>query len=334
MREGLIDAVIPVHNAPDSTRRCIRSLFETIGTRIGTLHVCDDASDAETAEMLDRLEAPRLVIHRARENVGFGATVNLGVGKTRTPLVLVLNSDVRARSDFLSPLVDALEADPGLAAVTPRVAPIETRCSYQRTGGVIPTYAFRAFGFLVRRKAFDAARGFDPVFGRGYYEDTDLSRRWTALGWRMGVVPDSVLDHEGHASFGQTGPVLELRARNREIYLRRYPGARHRILLVSGDLPAGSCELVDATRAAVTTGAALDWLSRSPIRGVPAFEIRARRHETLRTLRRLARKRDREPQRYTQLWLAGRLGADAPPLRGLARSLGIEVREISTKSRP
>ena len=43
----LVDVVIPVHNAPELTRRCIESLLAHASPRIGTVYVQDDASDVE-----------------------------------------------------------------------------------------------------------------------------------------------------------------------------------------------------------------------------------------------------------------------------------------------
>ena len=65
------------------------------------------------AEALEDRDAIRAVIR------GFGRSVNEGVHRTRSELVLVLTSDVRAEDDFLSPLVAAMGRDPTLVAVSP-----------------------------------------------------------------------------------------------------------------------------------------------------------------------------------------------------------------------
>lgn len=334
MQVPTVEVVVPIHNAPDLTRRCVESVFAAVGSRVTAVHLCDDASDEETARMLDGLRFPRVEVHHGLENVGFGRTVNGGIAGTRSEFVLVLNSDVHAHDDFLKPMIDALIGDPRLAAVSP-VAHASARADLSRFRAcrdVVPTYTLRGFAFLVRRSAFDEVGGFDPIFQRGYYEDTDLSRRFIENHWRLGVVPAAELGHDGHGSFKAVAGVAELRDRNRRIYLARHPGARQRILLVSGDLRGQNDSVREAARNRVSTGATLEWHSATPLGDLPAIEIRVGHHSPLRTLRRLVRKRGRDPRRFTELWLAGRLGRDAAVLERTARLLGIGVRHLSKRA--
>lgn len=159
-----VDAVVPVHNAPALARRCIESVLAHIGAGLGELVVVDDASDAETQQLLVSLAHPRLRVVRSERNLGYGGAVNLGLAQCRAPLVLQLNSDVETRDDFLAPL-----------------------------GAAIPTNHLSGYAFLIRRSVFDAVGGFDPAYGRGYFEDTDLSRRILRTGAWLGVHPDTDL---------------------------------------------------------------------------------------------------------------------------------------------
>jgi len=328
-----IDVAIPVYNAPELTRRCIESLYRHASARIGHVHVYDNASGQETRDMLDGLRLPKLIIHHAPQNTGFGDAVNRAVERTRSELVLVLNSDVEASSDFVSPLLAALRQDAKLAVVTPAgntFGGYDLR-RYALRSECVVTHNLYAYAFLVRRAAFDAVGRFDPAFGLGYFEDSDLSRKLLRAGWWIGIHPESNLYHAIHGSFGKGAAVSELMGRNRELYGQRYPEAMRNLLLVSGrtslqELPAEVRRELDAFLAG---GGAVRWLTRAPLRYLPSLEVRATRGGMVGLARMIQRDRSRERRRFTDLWLtsdasaAVRLG-----LRAWARAGSRTLRRI------
>jgi GT2 family glycosyltransferase len=337
-RADAVDVVMPVYNAPELTRRAIDSLYARLGERICELLAWDDASDAPTRAMLDGLRHPRLRVVHAATNTGFGEAVNRAVANTRTPLVLVLNSDVEARSDFLSPLLDAMARDPRLASVSPAGNSLAgyDLPRYPRTHGYVPAYALWGYAFLLRRSAFDEVGGFDRAFGRGYYEDSDLTRRLLEKGWRLGIHPDSDLFHEVHGSFKDVDDYREIVARNRELYFQRWPGARRQLLLVSGDtrlsdLPAElRAELEDVLR----KGGAVEWLHAGPARELLAIPMRSARLHLLPALRRMLGRRRKARREFTDLWIAASCPALAAfALERLARYLGLALRRIPAATR-
>jgi GT2 family glycosyltransferase len=328
-----IDVVIPVYNAPELTRRCIESLYASIGGALGEVRVHDNASDAATRAMLDGLRYPRLVVHHAPCNTGFGDGVNRAVAATRSDLVLVLNSDVAASSDFLAPLRHALASDPTLAAVTPAgntFASYDLR-RYARRSGCVVTHNLYAYAFLIRRAAFERVGGFDPVFGLGFFEDTDLSRKLTRAGYWLGIHPESQLHHEIHGSFDAVPAFRELLGKNRGIYLERYPAAARHALVVSGavpleHLPRGAG---DALSELLRDGGRAQWMTRAALDGLPSLEVRASRLGVTTLLRTLRHHDSRERRRFTEVWLT----ADVPRrhaawLRRFARSHKLPVRAV------
>ena len=336
-REDAIDVVIPVYNAPELTRRAIDSLYTQLGDRIAELVVWDDASQATTGEMLDSLRYPRLRVVHAEQNTGFGEAVNRAVASTRTPLVLVLNSDVEARGDFLSPLLDAMRRDPRLGSVSPAGNSLAgyDLGRYPCVHGYVPAYALWAYAFLVRRSAFDEVRGFDRSFGRGFYEDSDLSRRLLEKGWRLGIHPDAQLFHELHGSFKEVVEYREILARNRARYFERWPEATRQVLLVTGDQSLG--ELPAALRGEVEDvlrkGGAVQWLHAGAPRELLAIPMRSARLRLLPAARRILSRRRKRRRQFTDLWIVdGSPPLAARALARLGRYLAIDVRRISAAS--
>jgi GT2 family glycosyltransferase len=262
-----IDVVIPVYNAPDLTRRCIDSIVAHLGQSVRYIYVQDDASGAETREMLDQLPYERVRVHHSVKNQGFGLSVNEAVGRSDATYVLVLNSDTESSEDFLPTLCAAMEADPKLAVIIPSgnyYAEYDFDRYPRQLGGYILTYRLRGYAFLIRRDVFQKIGGFDPVFGRGYYEDIDLGRRLDLLGWRMGVHPSATIYHKGGGSFGRSLSYLELVRHNRNLYFSRYPNAKRNVLLFSGNLPLDHlpANLLDEIEVIFREGGCVHWLTR------------------------------------------------------------------------
>jgi GT2 family glycosyltransferase len=275
-----IDVVIPVYNAPELTRRCIDSVVACLGRSIEHIYIQDDASGAETRQMLDHLPYKCIHVHHAPKNQGFGASVNEAINRSGASYVLVLNSDVKVSEDFLPPLYAALTADPKLAVIIPAgndYSKHDLDQYLRQPGGYIPTHRLQGHAFLVRRDVFMEIGGFDPAFGRGYYEDVDLGRRLELGGWRLGVHPDAHIYHKGGASFGRGRAFKELVRRNRSLYYSRYPNAKRNVLLLSGNsaLTHFPSNLMGAVENVFHEGGYVHWLTSAPsLRLLPCLQMR------------------------------------------------------------
>jgi hypothetical protein len=143
-------------------------------------------------------------------------------------------------------------------------------------GGYVRLHKLLGFGFLIRRRAFEEVGGFDAAaFGRGYDDDTDLSRRLVARGWRLGVHPEACLFHAVGGSFGRSPAVLDLIRNNRLVYHDRYPEARRNVLLLTGarpleGLPAG---VLPALERVVERGGKVHWVTPEPAPRLPWLEM-------------------------------------------------------------
>ena len=327
-----IDVVIPVYNAPDLTRRCIDSVVAHLGRSIRYIYVQDDASGAETREMLDQLSYERVRVHHSVKNQGFGLSVNEAVGRSNATYVLVLNSDTESSEDFLPVLCAAMEADPKLAVIIPSgnyYAEYDFDRYPRQPGGYILTHRLRGYAFLIRRDVFQKIGGFDPVFGRGYYEDIDLGRRLDLLGWRMGVHPNARIYHKGGGSFGRSLSYLELVRHNRSLYFSRYPNAKRNVLLFSGNLPLDHlpANLLDEVEVIFREGGCVHWLTRKPAPQIWCLHM-PNRSMSLRVVIELSLHGWLRPdKRVSEIWMSPDI---SPPLRSSllfwSRANGIKIR--------
>jgi len=302
-----VDVIIPVFNAPVLTKRCIESVISYLGSSIQAIHIQDDASDRETATMLDQWSDSIFHVVHAPKNQGYGVSVNEAIARSKADFVLVLNSDTELQENILPFLCNALMTDPKLAVISPVHQDLKFQFErYRRQpGGYVLTYRFQGYGFLIRRELFNAFGGFDQQFGRGYFEDTDLGRRLEMQGWRMGVHPDAHILHAVGASFGRGQSYRRLVAQNRAKYLARYPGVYRNILLVSGrssyaDLPS---QLIDSIDQVLRQGGGVHWLTPLPVQKLPCLQLRNRPISFKRVMKLILRSWSREDKRISAVWV-------------------------------
>jgi len=223
-----VAVVVPSWNCLGDLRTCIAAMRNQVGVEL-ELMVVDNGSTDGSAEWLAEEGIPHRALPR---NLGFAPAVNMGIDATDAPWVLVLNSDAVAEPDALARMVAALEADPGLGGVQPRILSLIrgqslaaddpnvliyslgqalTADGRAREDGIGQPQGSRRvagreiFGVcgaacLLRREMIDRVGGYEESYF-AFYEDVDLNVRARIAGWRFALVPDSVVWHVGNAAW-------------------------------------------------------------------------------------------------------------------------------------
>ena len=226
--------------------------------------VVDNASSDGSAEIA-RSAGARVI--EAGENLGFGPACNRAAREgAPSETILFLNPDAAlvdgART--LGALLEALDADPEVAAVVPRLtgdgqerfqlrrlpsigsivreALLFDRLFSENPGIRRDRYLDRnrdaafdveqpaAAALLVRRDAFEGLGGFDPVYSPAWFEDVDFCARLLESGHRIRYVPEGRATHVGGVTMNAL-PYRDFRpayVRNLFLYLARHgsPGVR------------------------------------------------------------------------------------------------------------
>jgi GT2 family glycosyltransferase len=241
-----VTVVMLTFNRWDLTKEALRLLAEITAPRYEVV-IVDNASTDGTLEELAHVSGATVL--RNPSNLGFGPANNQGAAMARGRYLLLLNSDAWVRPGWLEPLLEVADADPGVAAVAPKLIYPDGRL--QEAGSILwrdarvrqygdgdvanrPEYNFRrtvdyasAACLLIRRAAFNAVGGFDPRFAPVYYEDVDLCLALAAGPGRIVYQPRSVVEHVRGAS--STGGVQTARIeRNRRLLRARWRGVLDR----------------------------------------------------------------------------------------------------------
>jgi N-acetylglucosaminyl-diphospho-decaprenol L-rhamnosyltransferase len=241
-----VAAVIVSYNVRDLVLDCIASLR---ADGVDEIVVVDNDSRDGSAEAVRRHD-PEVDVVALPVNLGFGAGVNRGVARTSTPYVAVMNPDVVVQPGSTKALADALERDPQLAVVGPRIeTPDGVLYPSARTFPDLADAAGHAFLHFVwpgnrfsrryrmldwdhdapadvdwvagthlvaRRTAWDEVAGFDEGFFM-YLEDVDLCWRLRQKGWRTGYEPAARVTHAIGRSTDQT-PYRMIVAHHRSLW--------------------------------------------------------------------------------------------------------------------
>jgi N-acetylglucosaminyl-diphospho-decaprenol L-rhamnosyltransferase len=221
-----LDVVIVSYRCRQLLRRCLGSLRNHPPAAPMKVIVVDNASADGTVEMVSS-EFPEIELIASEVNLGFAAATNLGARSGDAPYLLVLNPDTEITPGALDTVLRAVESRPRVAVAGPRLlrqdgsfdhaskrsfpTPLSALGHFSGLGrragargrlaayrapevGSGPVDAVNGAFMLIRRSAFDGARGFDEGYWM-YMEDLDLSYRLARAGWLTWYEPDAAVMH-------------------------------------------------------------------------------------------------------------------------------------------
>ncbi len=196
--------------------------------------VADNGSSDGSLETL-RSQFPRVKIVELGQNWGFAGGYNRALDLLEYQFVVLLNSDVEVSEGWCKPLFETLECDPTLAAVAPKLLSYNDKTSFEyagASGGFIDYLGYpfcrgrilqrveRDMGqyddprdvmwvsgaaFACRLSLFKEMGGFDSDFF-AHMEEIDLCWRFALAGYRVAIVPQSVVYHLGGGTLSASSP--------------------------------------------------------------------------------------------------------------------------------
>jgi GT2 family glycosyltransferase len=225
--------VIVSYNTRDLLLECLASTVSSAGNTPVEIVVVDNGSTDGSAEAASEAYRQIQLIENP-ENVGFGAACNQAFEATRSPFVLLLNSDARLTTEAFQALCDCMATRPDCAAagcltvnaegreitstrhfLTPLNQVIEQSGfpAGLNLGWINRTYLPRPDDagidcnvdwiegacLLLRREALAQTGHFDERFFM-YSEEEDLCRRLKQRGWSICYCAGGKVEHLGGAS--------------------------------------------------------------------------------------------------------------------------------------
>lgn len=294
-----VSVVVVTWNGRPLLERFLPSVLATAYPNLEVV-VADNASTDGTAAWL-AAHHPSVRVVRLAENGRFCRGNNAAIPHTSGRYVCLLNNDVEVPPDWLGPLVEAMEADPRLGAVQPKLLQLAdpSRFDYAgAAGGFLDRFGYpfargRLFGslerdtgqydeprdvfwasgaaLLLRRAALEEVGLLDERLEM-HMEEIDLCWRLWRGGWRVRAVPRARVFHLGGGSL----PHGDAR--------KTYYNFRNSFLLLHKHLPRRTLRRLEPLRYALDTLAAAHALARGRLADVAAI---ARAHRDYRRMKRL-----------------------------------------------
>lgn len=264
-----LSVIVVNHNvavlACDAVASLRRQRFPADDGREGRFEILivDNASSPTDLAALDELPSSVRQI-RNRENLGFGAAMNLGASRAQGRYLCFLNPDVLLFEGALSRMLSHFRLDPGVGAVGPRIwadpdrgfllPPADPPTLSAILNGLmavaLPALGMtlsaawhrRAFTILqatepmrvealsgacivVPRAVIDRVGGFDPGYFL-YYEDADWCRRVRQKGYALHYLPDAEIVHYHNQSAKAVATEAQDHARRSQLrFVRAHYGA-------------------------------------------------------------------------------------------------------------
>ncbi len=197
------------------------------------LTVVDNMSGLKTKQFLRSFEQNHAVdVLRYDEPFNFAAEVNLGLRNVfarGAQFGLVLNADTVVEPDWLGLLVESLLKVKEAAAVGPVSQIGNPEQKSFRGERLLSVSRLSGFCMLIRRSAFEQSGGFDESFVGGGFEDWDLSRRLTQMGWKL-LVDERVFVQHFHRGFRRGPEHLATMNANKVRFFQKHPDAAKEVL--------------------------------------------------------------------------------------------------------
>ena len=176
-------------------------------------------------------------------NYGFAGGYNRALKQIDTQYCLLLNSDVEVTAGWWQPLVEILDSNADVAAVTPKILADRERDRFEYAGAAGGFIDYLGYPFCrgrilssvehdegqyddsrdifwgsgaalcCRREVFLDMGGFDESFF-AHMEEIDLQWRMQLAGWRIMVEPRSVVYHLGGGTLPASARKIYLNHRN------------------------------------------------------------------------------------------------------------------------
>ena len=224
MKEPKIAIIIINWNTYQLTFNCLKSL-KACTYNNKTIFLVDNGSEDGSGDKI-ALEFPDINFIKNEINEGFTGANNKALKvilKQNFDYVLLLNNDTEVKPNFLSLLEARMDSDQNLAATQPLILDFPNKNTIWNAGGSfnsffclfktrckgmiynpklkIDTYTQWISGccILVKIAVIKKVGLLDNRFFI-YFEDADWSIRMTNLGYKLGVVPESIIYHHSSGS--------------------------------------------------------------------------------------------------------------------------------------
>ncbi len=218
-----ISIIIPNYNGEELLKKNLPKVLSAARNyKNGSVEIIipDDPSTDDSAKIIDNFiknikdkNVKGMTIKNSnKSHAGFSHNVNRGVIHSTGEIIILLNTDVAPREDFLDPLISHFEdesvfavgcmdesVENGKTVLKGRgIGKFERGFLIHSKGGIhkVNTLWVSGGSGAFRRATWDKLGGLDTLYDPFYWEDIDISYRALKSGFKVFFEPRSVVRHE------------------------------------------------------------------------------------------------------------------------------------------
>jgi len=199
-----------------------------------SVHVIDNASEDATVEYV-KTHYPSVHIIELQNNEGFAGGYNIGLSQIKADYYVLLNQDVEVKPNWIEPVIAAMKKNSLIAAAQPKILAQQKKDYFEHAGAaggfidalgypfcrgriltdieqdqgqydeVIDCFWASGAAMFIKAKLFHQFTGFDAGFF-AHMEEIDLCWRLQRAGYRIQVIPQSVVYHVGGSVIDYQSP--------------------------------------------------------------------------------------------------------------------------------
>ena len=204
-----VSIIIVNYNGKELLQKCLDSLLKVNYDNFEIILVDNNSTDG-SVEFITK-NYPSLIIIKLDSNKGFAEPNNVAAKISKGKYLLFLNNDTVVTPNFISEMVKVMETDKKIAVCQSLLlkpdGSVDSSGDFIDHLGVVynskteideirEVSSARGASMLVRSDIFEKLDGFDQKFFITF-EDVDLCWRSWILGYRVLIIPTSIVYHEG-----------------------------------------------------------------------------------------------------------------------------------------
>lgn len=194
-----VTVVIPCYNDGDFIEETLNSVLKQT-FQVFQIIIVDDGSNESTKEVLRTFEGDGLQII-TQDNRGPSSARNLGIKKSKSEYVLIIDADDTFEATFLEKAMSILNRNPKIGGVSSHcnifINKNKIISEHRPKGGGVTNFLFdnNSVSFaLIRKKAWEEVGGYDEKMIHGF-EDWEFWIAITKKGWEVGMIPELLFNY-------------------------------------------------------------------------------------------------------------------------------------------
>lgn len=207
--DPLVSVIIVNYNGKEHLEKCLESLSKVNYNKFEIIIVDNNSIDGSIEFLMKNY--PSIIIIKLDENKGFAEPNNIAAKIAKGDYLLFLNNDTIVTSNFISEMINVIENDDEIAICQSLLlkpdGSVDSSGDFIDELGVVYSSKImtkivrnisspRAASMLVKKNIFKELEGFDEKFFVSF-EDVDLGWRTWIAGYKIKLVPSSIVYHLG-----------------------------------------------------------------------------------------------------------------------------------------